>query len=170
MKKIKLLCVLFTTLFSISLGTFAIDTSTDKYRAPQESSVSISSLEEGDSITNPTGGGETTDPTTPPKTSAEEIAGYFTDLGMLLTLTVLLITAIKKAGKVGGYALQYLSWALGVILALCGYGLELGMFKEITIVQTLIAGFFTSLASNGIGSSQIWQGIYDLIGARLNRR
>jgi len=75
---------------------------------------------------------------------------YFTTTAGLITLIDTLTEFFKLKFKIPNTYIQYVSWLIGVLLAVAGLLLGLGMFETMTWVQTIIAGFGAALASNGV--------------------
>jgi len=75
---------------------------------------------------------------------------YFTTTAGLITLIDTLTEFFKLKFKIPSTYIQYVSWLIGVLLAVAGLLLGLGMFETMTWVQTIIAGFGAALASNGV--------------------
>jgi hypothetical protein len=83
-----------------------------------------------------------------------------------LVLAIPFVTeAIKKiAGVTGGTAAQIISWVTGIALAGFGYLLNLGMFADLEIWQSLVVGLGASLAANGVFDTGIIEWILKLLG------
>ena len=75
---------------------------------------------------------------------------YFTTTAGLITLIDTVTEFFKLKFKISNAYIQYVSWGIGVLLAVAGQLLGLGMFETLTWVQTIIAGFAAALASNGV--------------------
>lgn len=57
---------------------------------------------------------------------------------------------IKSMFKISGGASQYLSWGVGIALAVIGNLFNLGLFVELDWTATLLFGFLCALSSNGL--------------------
>jgi hypothetical protein len=75
---------------------------------------------------------------------------FFTTTSGLITLINTVTEFIKLKLKISNTYIQYVSWLIGILLAVGGQLLHLGMFETLTWVQTIIAGFAAALASNGV--------------------
>lgn len=96
------------------------------------------------------------------KPTIELIKSYFGSIGLLAGLSVI-VTAFFKSKKVNGFGLQFVSWIIGIVLALAGYLLHLGMFETLSLAWSLLAGFFAALAANGVADTVLIQAIYKVI-------
>jgi hypothetical protein len=75
---------------------------------------------------------------------------YFTTTTGLIALIETVTEFVKLKFKIPNAYIQYVSWLIGILLAVAGQLLALGMFETMTWVQTIIAGFGAALASNGV--------------------
>lgn len=75
---------------------------------------------------------------------------YFTTTTGLITLINTVTEFLKTKIKISNSYIQYVSWGIGILLAVVGQLFGLGMFETMTWVQTVIAGFAAALASNGV--------------------
>jgi hypothetical protein len=74
----------------------------------------------------------------------------FTETGAFIAAILFLTEWIKSTFNVSGNYSQYLSWAIGIILAAVGNVFNLGMFAEFDWTVTLVMGFLAALSSNGL--------------------
>lgn len=91
----------------------------------------------------------------------DQIKGYFTSLGSVAFLTLIVCAFIKLKTKLSGGAMGAISWIVGMGLAFVGYGMHWGMFEHATILQTVIAGGLSSLIANNIADGGLVQGLYN---------
>jgi hypothetical protein len=75
---------------------------------------------------------------------------YFTTTAGLIALIDALTEFFKLKFKISTSIIQYVSWGIGILLAVVGQIFGLGMFETLTWIQTVIAGFGAALASNGV--------------------
>jgi hypothetical protein len=89
------------------------------------------------------------------------LAFFATSTG-LITLIDTLTELLKVKLKISNAIIQYVSWGIGILLAVVGQLFGLGMFETMTWVQTIIAGFAAALASNGVFDTGIVDWIISL--------
>lgn len=75
---------------------------------------------------------------------------YFTTTAGLITLIDTVTEFLKLKLKISNSYIQYVSWGVGILLAVLGQLFGLGMFETMVWWQSIIAGFGAALASNGI--------------------
>jgi hypothetical protein len=75
---------------------------------------------------------------------------YFTTTTGLIALIDTVTEFLKLKLKIPNTYIQYVSWLIGILLAVSGQLLDLGMFEAMTWWQSIIAGFAAALASNGV--------------------
>jgi len=81
----------------------------------------------------------------------ENLDFYFGNPVALIALIPFVVEFIKrKVVNASGSFIQYVSWFVGVVLAIIGWALNLGMFEPLTWWESLIIGVGCSLAANGV--------------------
>jgi hypothetical protein len=70
----------------------------------------------------------------------------------------------KRLLNASGLAAQIISWVTGVLLALFGFFLNLGIFAPMEIWQALVTGLAASLAANGVFDTGVVEWFLRLIG------
>jgi len=75
---------------------------------------------------------------------------YFTTTAGLITLIDTVTEFLKAKLKISNSYIQYVSWGVGILLAVLGQLFGLGMFETMTWIPTIVAGFAAALASNGV--------------------
>jgi len=75
---------------------------------------------------------------------------YFTTITGLIALIDTVTEFVKVKLKIPNTYIQYVSWLIGILLAVGGQLLDLGMFETMVWWQSIIAGFGAALASNGV--------------------
>lgn len=91
------------------------------------------------------------------------IGDYFLTFGALVTLIPLVVDVLNQAFKMSGLVLQVVSWVMGLVLGLIAYFLGLGMFSELSLLNTLLISVGASLAANGLADTGIIRSILNLI-------
>jgi hypothetical protein len=79
-----------------------------------------------------------------------DFLAYFTTTSGLIALIDTITEFVKVKLKIPNTYIQYVSWLIGILLAVAGQQLDLGMFEAMTWWQSIIAGFGAALASNGV--------------------
>lgn len=96
-----------------------------------------------------------------------DIAGYFSDITVLVGATVLLVDVLKNTlpNIFKGLVLQIFSWVAGVALAFIGWKLNLGFLAGYTIWWHVgLVGVVMSLAANGVADLNLLRGILSALG------
>jgi hypothetical protein len=75
---------------------------------------------------------------------------YFTTTTGLIALIDTVTEFLKLKLKIPNTYIQYVSWAVGILLAVVGHVFSLGMFVSMAWIPTIIIGFGAALASNGV--------------------
>jgi biotin transporter BioY len=100
-----------------------------------------------------------------------DIGNYFVSLLALVPLVVLISEFLKKTFKVEkSWLKQVLSWVVAVVLCLVGDWLNLGMFKDFSLITTLAYGVATGLVANGVFDISIVQTLLNLLLNLLKKR
>lgn len=87
---------------------------------------------------------------------------YFTTSAGLITLIDTLTEFLKVKLKIPNSSIQYVSWGIGILLAVIGQLFGLGMFVTMAWIPTIIVGFAAALASNGVFDTGIVDWIMSL--------
>jgi hypothetical protein len=90
----------------------------------------------------------------------QESAEMFVSFGAIVVAVYVITDLIKNYIPA---AAQVLSWVIGVVFALLGWYLELGLFVEMTWWLAGITGFMVSLAVNGVYDSGWIEAAWNLI-------
>ena len=91
-----------------------------------------------------------------------DILVYFTTSAGLITLIDTLTEFLKVKLKISNSYIQYVSWGIGILLAVIGQLFGLGMFVTMAWIPTIIVGFAAALASNGVFDTGIVDWIMSL--------
>ena len=99
----------------------------------------------------------------------QESPEMFASLATVIAVTFAL-TEIAKNYIQNVQVIQLISWALGIIISLAAWWVELGMFAELTWYFAATAGFLTALVTNGIADSEWIQSLWILIKSAFNKK
>lgn len=75
---------------------------------------------------------------------------FFATTAGLITLIDTLTQFFKVKLKISNAIIQYVSWGIGILLAVAGQLLGVGIFETTTWIESIITGFAAALASNGV--------------------
>lgn len=92
-----------------------------------------------------------------------DYSGFFVSITSLLVVIPIVTEFIKTNLGVTGLGTQILSWVIGLILAGVGYAFNLGMFAEMSILETVLTGAGISLVSNGVADTGIVEWLLSLL-------
>jgi hypothetical protein len=92
---------------------------------------------------------------------------YFTTIAGLITLIDTLTEFFKIKFKISNSYIQYVSWGIGILLAVAGHLFGLGMFITMGWLPTIVAGFAAALASNGVFDTGLVDWIISLFKPKL---
>lgn len=100
---------------------------------------------------------------------AIDFSVYVISFGAVIATTVVVTDLLNKALKTSGLGLQIVSWLTGVAISLAGDLLNLGMFTEFELWQSLLIGVGASLAANGVADTGLIKGILLLVGINVDK-
>lgn len=92
--------------------------------------------------------------------------GYQESVEMFVSFGAIAVAVYAITELVKGYmpgAAQILSWTIGILFAVLGWYLELGVFMDMTWWFAGITGFLVSLAVNGVYDSEWIEGLWNLL-------
>jgi len=114
----------------------------------------FASLAFGQTVNDVTGTGEVID-----------FNQYFVTFAAFIGIVPFIVEAIKAAfgNKLPAWLNLVISWATGFLVAVGAHFLNLGVFGEFNIWQTLVTGFGAALATNGVFDSGLVVAILKLI-------
>lgn len=91
---------------------------------------------------------------------------FFTTFGALVAAIPVVTEFLKHLFKVNDntpkFAIQLLSWGVGIILTMFGWWFQLGFLIGMEWYFALLYGFGASLAANGVADTKIIQWIFSL--------
>lgn len=94
------------------------------------------------------------------------VSTWFASLGAFIGGVLFIVEFLKKIlGKsqsTPNWAVQFMSWIVGLFLAVIAWYLDLGIFAGITWGLALLYGLGASLVANGIADTKIIQSIFSL--------
>ena len=90
----------------------------------------------------------------------QESVEMFVSFGAVLLATYAITNLIKNLLPA---APQVVAWAIGIILSVLGWFLELGIFVDMTWYFAIATGFLISLAANGIYNSEWLETAWNLL-------
>lgn len=73
----------------------------------------------------------------------------FTTTSGLIVIINAITQFCKVQFKIGDSWIQYFSWGIGILLAVAGQLLGIGMFFDTTWIQAIVLGLGAALSSNG---------------------
>jgi hypothetical protein len=86
-----------------------------------------------------------------------ESSEIMVSFGSVLLTVYFLVNFAKR--YIGKDYIQIFSWAIGIILSLAGWYVELGIFAGVTSMTAAAIGFGISLVANGIYDSEFIEAI-----------
>ena len=90
-------------------------------------------------------------------------ADYVATFAAMVAVIPVVVEFFRTKLNMSGLALQILSWAMGVVIAVAAYFLNMGIFAGILLWHALVIGAGAALAANGIANTGIIQTILNLI-------
>lgn len=103
---------------------------------------------------------------TVPSVPGLDLNTLFASVASLAAVVPVVIELIKRVVPLSGLPAQITSWVLGVVLALLGDVLNLGVFAETTTVETLAVGLGASLVANGVFDTGLVTQILNALGIK----
>lgn len=93
---------------------------------------------------------------------ASAFATFTALVAVIPIVTEFLKKLLGKTSVTPDWAVQALSWIVGLVISLFGYFFNLGFLAEATWYMALLYGFGASLAANGIADTKIIEWIFSL--------
>ena len=100
-----------------------------------------------------------------------DITSVFGTFAAIVADVPVITQAIKKLIKkeIPGWANQLISWGVSILVCFFGWFFDLGFLADINWWQTLIIGFGTGLAANGVYDIEIIKQILGIIFGKINK-
>lgn len=96
---------------------------------------------------------------------------YFVTFAAFVAVVPFIVEGLKHAfNTTKGWVNILISWVTGLIVAIAAHFLNLGVFGDFTILQTIVTGFGASLAANGVFDSGIITKILELLIPKLRKK
>lgn len=104
-------------------------------------------------------------------TVESDFTQYFATFAAFVAVVPFIVEGLKHAfNTTKGWINILISWVTGIVVAIAAHFLDLGVFGNFTILQTIVTGFGASLAANGVFDSGIITKILELLIPKLRKR
>jgi hypothetical protein len=100
----------------------------------------------------------------------QESSLMFTTFGALVAATYGLTELYKTIKNLPKFLIQVGSWALGILLALSGWQLDLGFLAELLWYESALYGFGASLVANSVFDSETVQFLITFISSLFKKK